>query len=161
VDPLSFVPAERTPRAPTAADHFELAMDSPGFNGLGWYAAEHDGQSAYRWSGAAQPASLMLPSLGGGRLCLATLLRLPFQAELAPEAIRFRVNEMEVTPRVVKRTPRAFHLEFDLELPAEDPLGRFAFVMEAPCFSDTRPIPKPDRRRLGPGLWKLSLTRQA
>lgn len=165
IDPLPMIPEDRRtpppeearPAPPPPPSRLVLRADAAGLIGFGWFPAETDGSVAWRWSGPTPCASLLLPSLGGGRLRLTLTLRSPFGHPCDGEGIMVFANAApaELWQEDGHGGTRArFAADLELEPDAGD--GRLAVVLHIPVFRDPQGM---DTRVLGYGLEEVVLER--
>lgn len=165
LDPLRYIPGTRVvPRvAPPAS--VVIQADAEDFTGTGWYEAERSGHRAWRWSGRnGNYATLLVPSLGGGRLRIALHLMMPFGGKLDLGATTLLANAVALPLRLREGSHAgAPVLEAEHELPEDHGTGSLALVLISPPHRQAEQPGQPvtDRRALGPGLVKAEIERIA
>lgn len=159
LDPLPLIAETRRSAAAEVPRQFELRANSPAFQGTGWHNAESKDGFTWRWSGFGPRASVVLPSLGGGRLSLKLVLMLPFQQAFPAEPMLALANDraLELLPTRVQGS--GGHFTGIVELPEDDGSGSFALVLQTMTASLTNGRPAHESRHLGLGLHKLILSR--
>lgn len=153
LDPLPFIPQERlTPAIKPNASQVIL-VGSHGFTGTGWHAPETNGTNFWCWSGAAPNATLLMPTLGGGKLKLLFDMLMPFGRSFDEAAITVLVNDTPITLSAspVKGNGKVYVGEVDL--PEDQGLGSFVLVLQSVAFR--APSESREQRTLGVGLYAV------
>ncbi|EFH12345.1 hypothetical protein ACFFMP_12925 [Pseudoroseomonas cervicalis] len=158
LDPLRYIPASRRAAAPPPPPRLVLMPRDDHFSGAGWHGAESDGSRDWRWSGRnGETCTLLLPSLGAGRLRLTLQLVMPFGARWNAERSTLVLNAQPVPLRLLT-PPDSTQPLLQGEVTVEDDagLGPLSLVLVAPRH--TAPSGG-DTRALGPGLVRLEIER--
>ncbi|WBV44755.1 hypothetical protein [Pseudoroseomonas cervicalis] len=158
LDPLRYIPASRRAAGAPPPPRLVLTPRDDLFAGAGWHGAETDGSREWRWSGRnGETCTLLLPSLGAGRLRLTLQLVMPFGARWNAERSTLVVNAQPLALRLLT-PPDSTQPLLQGELTVEDDagLGPLSLVLVAPRH--TAPSGG-DTRALGPGLVRLEIER--
>ncbi len=157
IDPLPFIPEDRTPLPVQPPPRYALAADAPDFNGTGFYGPETNGRESWRWVRPDSASTILLPSLGGGRLLLRVGLMLPFGHTFDTAVARMRVNSMDVEMAPVIPPGNRGLFEATIELPEDEGLGTFVLMLESTSFTVPDAVPNSETRALGLGLQTVVL----
>lgn len=166
LDPLRAIPPDRVTAALVTPEEgapaqFALDAGAPEFNGTGWYGAEAMPGGSLRWSGATRCASLLLPSLGGGRLRIAVSLRTPYGASLDLEQHDLFLDGLPLPLRPISGGGQSGVFEAEAELPPSGAGTRSVLLLHGAQWEDPSTGPRRDPRRLGLGLGWVRLERLA
>jgi hypothetical protein len=158
LDPLRFIPASRQGTGPEPAGPLSLRPDAPEFIGAGWFEAEHHGDRAWRWSGAAGSpcATLLLPSLGSGRLRFTFRLSVPFQQPFEPERFGIVVNARPLALTATATGASSGVVTGETVVEDDHALGSLAVVLVLPRYG-ARDGGVNDTRQLGVGIEHLQV----
>ncbi|WP_426957404.1 hypothetical protein [Muricoccus radiodurans] len=156
LDPLRHIPEGRAAPPPPPPRRVAVHAADPAFHGFGWHSAEGTGAESWRWSGTDRAASIILPSLGGGRLMIRLDVVAPFQAALDASAITVLANGQPLELLLVRAAPSRATLGADYTAPEDGGHGSLVLVLLGPSFADAA---GPDTRVLGVGLRSVTVER--
>lgn len=159
IDKLPFIPQGRAPIPVKHPEQFKLAVDSTDFNGTGFFGRETDGFESWRWLRPDTASTIVLPSLGGGRLVLRVWLKLPFGHTFDTEVVRVRVNSTDILMIPINPPGNRGLFEATIELPIDQGLGTFMLVLESTSYTPTDAERNNETRTLGLGLLAVELER--
>lgn len=159
IDPLPFIPESRAASAPRPPQSFSIEAGATEFSGSGWFDAETNGTVSWRWSGKEPSATLVLPSLGGGRLRLSLDLQMPFGHRLSDASIALLINDTKLELQGPPAGSRQGRFIAEFSLPEDAGFGTVVLVLQSSLHSDTNATDRRDTRQLGVGLRKLTLER--
>ncbi len=158
IDPLPFISSERRADVPEVARRFELDLQAPGFNGYGWYDLESENGHAWRWSRSDGVATIMLPTLGGGKLSLTLTVQMPFGAMLDIREFQFLANDTPIVLQDIVRDRTSGTFQGEVILDSDNGLGRFTLTIQGISTGDAELEEiAGETRRLGIGLSGLSV----
>lgn len=158
LDPLRYIPPSRRAGSPPLLEQSVLTPRDERFTGSGWHKAESDGQREWCWSGrTGDCATLLLPSIGAGRLKLTLHMIMPFGARWNVERSTLVLNATPLTMRLLSPPEDGQPiLEAEVDVSDETGLGPVSLVMIMPRYSAPT---GGDTRALGPGFMRAELTR--
>jgi len=160
IDPLPFIPQDRRSVAPVQEAQFELYAGDAEFSGTGWHAPETDGVSSWRWSGVEPASTILLPTLGGGRLHLILDMQMPFGLKFTDVAVTALINQTRLDLKAQNPNSSRCNFEADFELPDDEGFSSFALILQGERYRDPREAANPDPRELGVGVHKISMSRR-
>ena len=156
IDPLPFIPQDRFEQPPAPPTVWECNVGDAGFVGSNWHRLEIDREKNYRWAGPALASSVLLPSLGGGRIKVAIEFRIPFRGPYAQDSFVAFLDGFAIP---LTKRPDANVCEGIVDIPEDLLASRTALIIVSKPHSDPRTDGQRDPRILGIGLTSVRLER--
>lgn len=156
LDPLPLCATLAKPPTTAPASRFDLDVGRP-FLGANWHAPETKGHRCWRWSGPQARSTIVLPSLGSGRLRLCLTLD-PGPDRRVEEVLRVEIGGSAVA---LERQGDGLLWTGDFDHDDADPLGHLVVhLIVDPLFEPAGSARDGgSRRKLGVCLHGLQLVR--
>lgn len=160
LDPLLFIPESRRLSVTPLARKFQIAANSPRFSGFGWHDAETYGDLSWRW-GSRESGSVILPTLGGGKLMITVRVQMPFGLSCTGDKVSVRINDMplELNWQDLAQSAGTFTASFELQ--QDIGFSNFVLLIQGGPYEDGTEGIGRDPRQLGIGLVSIIVERQA
>ncbi len=157
IDPLSEapeVPTEMLDAPPPA--FFEADLTSR-FIGVNWYPVEQDGPLTWRWSGPNQHSTIILPSLGGGKLRVVLELTSGDGAPIETNLMCMLAG----VQLVLANKPNTRVWVADVEIEQVPPLSQMVLHFDVQKMFSPADSGGQDRRQLGVAIWRCRIEQRA
>ncbi len=152
LDPLRMAPPRRTAPAPATPSRVEVHAGDPAFHGTGWHGAEGRSGGTFRWSDHVSVASVVLPSLGAGRIAVRVDLIAPFSLPIRAEDLRFIVDGEAPGFTLTAEGNPLTTAAFEIVSTDEPGAGLLGIVIGGPRYGD--PAGR-EKRGLGIGIRRI------
>lgn len=136
-------------------ERFKVDAGSTEFSGTGWYAPETDGANYWRWSGSETNSTILLPTLGGGRLRLTLDLLMPFGRSFDDTSFSVFVNDIPVALGSARGKSKGTLFRGELSLSTTDESDTFTLLLQSTLYNDPDNSPYREMRVLGVGLYGI------
>lgn len=157
VDPVAFMGELERKKGTEGPKLYQVDLNH-GFVGGGWYAAEGSNDHYWRWSGPTNSSTVLLPSLGGGKLRFDLKVK-PINPDPAyAKALRVYVNGVEAPVGEIIPEDSTV-LSFVMDVGPADPYEKLVLRLELPrSYSPNELNGAQDYRKLGLALFNCAVS---